>query len=137
MLAVDRKYIFIQLGGNQIRTTEKNKLHSIILDMVVFVRNKNPASRIFFIAVLPRVVDNELAKPLITRFNRWLSSIVNKINVIFERIRFLPVHLHFIDGVTPKRHLFDEQEGSLLLSLVGAAFFKQVVFQAAGFVKNV
>ena len=59
ILAIDRCYIFIQLGGNQVRSAEKGTVYSKVLDLVVAIRNKNPQSRIYFITVLPRVIDNE------------------------------------------------------------------------------
>ena len=58
MLITDRRYIFFQLGGNQVCTSDRSKLFSLILDIVVTVRQNNPMSRIFFIGVLPRIVDN-------------------------------------------------------------------------------
>lgn len=135
MLVVDRRYIFVQLGGNQVRTGERTKIYSQVLDLVVYIRNKNATSKIFFIGVLPRVIDNEQIKPFIMKFNRWLAAAVNDVNSLFERIKFLPVHLQFLEGNVPKRPLFD-QHNSLLLSPLGAAVFKESVFQLAGFVKN-
>ena len=102
MLAVDRRYIFIQLEGNQIRSTGRIRLQSLVLDLVVEIRNRNPHSCIFFVSVLPRWVDNAQAKPLIVTFNRWLSAAVQEMNVIFEKIKFLPVHFKFLQGSEPR-----------------------------------
>ena len=135
MLVVNKRYVFFQQGGNQVRTAECTKLYSQILEIVVEVRCHNPHSRIYFIGVLPRVIDNDDIKPFIVRFNHWLAASVNDINIVFEKIRFLPVHLHFIDGSAPRAKLFDDSS-KLLLNSVGAALFKQVTFQLAGFVKN-
>ena len=98
MLITDRRYVFFQLGGNQVCSSDRNKLFSQILDIVVTVRESNPLLHIFFIGVLPRIVDNEDIKPFIVRFNRWLASVVNEVNIVFERVRFLPVQLHFLVG---------------------------------------
>ena len=105
---------------------QRDKLYSLILDLVETIRNRNLTSRLFFISVLPRVVDNMEAKPFLIKFNRWLAAIVSEVNTIFDKIKFLPVYLKFLDGVQPQ----------LLLSEVGVALFKQVIFQLAGFMKN-
>ena len=135
ILIVDRKYLFFQLGGNQLRTAMKQKIYATLLDMVVLLRDKNPQCGIYFIGVLPRVVDNLEVKPLIMRFNQWLTASVHSVDSIFGKVKFLPVHLQFIDGVNPKVHLFDAQQ-PLLLNHVGATLFKEVTFQLAEFVKN-
>ena len=69
------------------------------------------------------------------KFNRWLATAVREVEVIFDKVKFLPVHLRFLDGVNPRHDLFDVQN-NLLLSNTGAALFKQSVFQLAGFMKN-
>ena len=136
MIAVDRRYIFIQLEGNQVMTTERERLQSLILDLVVKITNKNPESRLFFVSVLPRFTDNQQVKPFIVKFNRWLAVAVHEMNIIFECIKFLPVHFKFLEGAEPRRYLYDIQGNLLLLSQMGAALFKQIIFQLAGFVKN-
>ena len=120
MLIVDRRYVFFHLGGNQVRTSERNKLYSQILDIVVTVRQSNPLSRIFFIGVLPRLVDNEDIKPFIVRFNHWLAAVVNEVNNVFEKVKFLPVQLHFIAGTSPRAELFDVQNRLLLNNIGGS-----------------
>ena len=136
MLEIQRRYIFIQLGGNQVRSADRVKIYSQVLELVVAICNKSPDSRIFFIGVLPRIVDNCDIKPFIVKFNRWLASAVCEVDVVFKKIKFLPVHLKFLDGVIPKRNMFNTQNNSLLLSSTGAVYFREVTFQMAGFVKN-
>ena len=136
MLVIDRRYIFIQLGGNQLRTTKsKSKLFGQMLDLIVAIRNVNPPSRIFVMGVLPRVLDNEQIKPLLIRFNRWLAQVTNDVDSIFEKVKFLPIQLKFLEGNRPHRVLFDDVN-PLLLSSIGSALFKQAAFQLAGFVQN-
>ena len=135
MLIMDRKYIFFQLGGNQVRGLDSFNMHSVMLELVITIRNANPESRIFFIGVLPRIVDNEQIKPYIMKFNRKLAATANEIDVLFEKVKFLPVHLKFINGTFPRVELFDVNN-TLLLNNVGVALFKQAVFKLAGFVKN-
>ena len=84
--------------------------------------------------ILPRPVDNEQAKPLITTMNRWIRNAAEKMDVMFQKVRFLPVQLHFIDGTTPKIQYFNDDK--LTVNAVGAKILKQVIFQLAGFVKN-
>ena len=69
------------------------------------------------------------------KFNRWLATVVNDINIIFEKVKFLLVQLRFLDVTQPRTELFDE-DNRLLLSNTGAELFRRVVFQLAGFVKN-
>ena len=127
MIAVGRRYIFIQLGGNQVRFAEKPKIYSWVLDLVVKIRERNPTCKIFFLGVLPRLVDNEDIKPYIMKFSRWLSVAVHEVNIIFKRIQFLPIHLRFIEGNIPKAHLF-EQDNQLLLNVAGQLCFVKWYF---------
>ena len=124
MIAVDRRYVFLQMGGNQVMTSDRQKIHSQVLELVVAIRQKNANSTIYFVGVLPRVVNNEEIKPFIMKFNRWLATSVKEVDIIFEHVRFLPVYLKFIEGNVPKLHLFDPQN-SLLLSPAGAELFRQ------------
>ena len=41
-------------------------------------------------------------KSFIMKFNRWLATAVREVEVIFDKVKFLPVHLRFLDGVKPK-----------------------------------
>ena len=136
MINIEKRYIFLQLGGNQVRSLQQDKLYSYMLDLVVAIREKSPESHIFVIGVLPKIVDNQEIKPFIMKFNRYLAATTENVNSVFERIRFLPVHLHFLDGTTPTPQLFDDTN-PLLLSKTGAIYFKQIVFKLAGFIKNV
>ena len=135
MIAVDRWYIFLQLGGNQVRSADKQKIYSQVLDIVVAIGNKNANSHIYFVAVLPRIIDNTDIKPFIMNFNRGLAAAVHQVNIIFERIRFLPVQLRFLNEIVPRREMFDEQN-PLLLSQLGVELFQKAVFQLTGFVRN-
>ena len=42
LITVNHKYIFVQLGGNQIRSVDYNKVFGMVIDMVVTIRNKAP-----------------------------------------------------------------------------------------------
>ena len=68
-IVVDRKYIFIQLGGNQLRMADKVSVFRNVMETTVAIRDRSPESRIFFLAVLPRIVDNKEIKPLLVKFN--------------------------------------------------------------------
>ena len=135
LVSVNRKYIFIQLGGNQLRTVDANKVFGAVIDMTVVIRERSPNSKIYFIGVLPRPIDNQDIKPYIVKFNRWLMQALNSANELFERVIFLPVHLKFINGNQPRAELFN-QEDRCTLNAAGAFMFKKQVFELAGFVKN-
>ena len=135
VVIVDRHYVFFQLGGNQIRTTDFDKIFSAVLNLVVITRERNSQSRIFFLGVLPRPIDNQEAKPYVVRFNRWMANAVDQVGKIFEKIRFLPIQLHFIQESAPKEHLF-RQDQPLMINEAGARIFKEHVFLMAGFARN-
>ena len=88
---VNRQYVFFQLGGNQIRSNDYGNVFQAVLDLVVMVRESNALAKIFFIAVLPRPVENEQAKNLVMKTNRWLSNAVDRVNQLFSRIKYLQV----------------------------------------------
>ena len=136
MLIIDRRYVFFQLGGNQVRTSDKSKLYGQMLELVVAVREVSPDSRIYFLGVLPRVPDNQDIKPFIMRFNRWLAANTADLDMVFEKIKFLPIHLKFINGIFLRQEMF-QSDFPLLPSNIGATLFRQRVFNLAGFVKNV
>ena len=68
-VVVDRRYIFIELGSNQIRMADKEKVFQWILQLTVVIRERNKESRIYYVGVLPRPVENEEARPKIIMFN--------------------------------------------------------------------
>ena len=109
-IAVNRKYIFIALGANQIRTAEGELEFQWILNLVVAIRERNNDSRIFITGVLPRPVENLAAKPLITKLNRWLVLAVNRVQALFKNVKFLPVQLRFITGTEPIVAFFHPQD---------------------------
>ena len=135
LITVDRRYVFFQLGGNQIRTASADSMFENAVKLVTAVRDRKLDARIFFIGILPRPVDNEFVKPLIMKANRWMAHAVDRIQKMFQKVRFLPVQLAFIEGSVPKQQLFDAQDQHTL-NLAGAALFRAKVFKLAGFVQN-
>ena len=79
LLIVDRQYIFFQLGGNQVRSADSNKMFTWVSNLVLAVREQSPNSSIYFISILPRPVDNHHVKPFIVKANRWLANAVDRI----------------------------------------------------------
>ena len=136
LITVNRQYVFFQIGGNQIRSATSAIIFDHILSLVVAVRECNATSRIFFIAVLPRPVEDQQAKPFIAKFNRWMANNVERVDKLFGKVKFLPVQHHFLDGNAPKIQLF-RNDDALTLNEAGAATFRSAVFRHAGFVKNV
>ena len=134
-ITIMRKYIFFELGSNQIRSADRVKIFQWILNLVVAVREKNKDARIHFLGILPRPVENQEAKPYITRANRWMASAVTRVDALFNKVRFLPVHLDFLRAEGPKIELF-HQDDMLTLNQAGAKTLKASVFYLAGFVKN-
>ena len=134
LITIDRTYVFFQLGGNQVLSANNDNFFQQILNLVVAVRERRNDSRIYFLGILPKPIDNENVKPFICRANRWMSVAVDRINKMFSRIKFLPIQLKFLNGNLPRKELFN-QDG-ITLNPAGAQVFKTQVFQLAGFVKN-
>ena len=134
-IIVNRKYIFLQLGGNQIRSANKESVFNALLKVVLAIREKNKESRVFVVGVLPCPVEDVNAKPLVMMFNRRLLNAVERVDEIIHKVKFIPAHLSFIDGQGPKLHLFNEDD-KLTLNSVGAALLQAVLFKHAGFVRN-
>ena len=135
LIVVNRKYIFLQLGGNQIRSADAVNTFNNILNLVVAIRERSSESRIFLIGVLPRPVENDQAKPYIMRINRWFTHAVERVDKLLGKVKFLPVHLKFLNGSQPRLELFREDDG-ITLSPAGAMVFRNEVFRLAGFVRN-
>ena len=133
-LVVERRYIFIMLGGNQLRSADKTKVFRSVMELVVAIRDKSKESRIFIISVLPRPVDNQEVKPLLVKFNRWLASAASWLENIFGKVKFLPVHTRFIDAEGPILDFFKEDQ--LTLNEAGAKLLKMTIFEMAGFVHD-
>ena len=137
VITANRRYVFFQLGGNQIRSADAENTFTNILNIVVKAREQNPASRVFFVGILPRPVEDDHVKTLVMKSNRWIHNAVDRVNSLFGKVKFLPVQLKFLNGkLGPRKELFKEDD-QLTLNEAGAAVFKQEVFKLAGFVKNV
>ena len=135
-LTVDKKYIFLQIGGNQIRSASKHSTFNQLLKTVTAVRQYNHDCKIFVVGVLPRPVENESAKPFIIKFNRWLKSACDRINAFFANVKFIPAQLSFIDSTGPKLQYFNSDD-LLTLNELGADLLKRMLFSHAGFVRNI
>ena len=135
MLDVDKKYVFFQLGGNQVQTSTKDKLFLQVLEIVLEVRKVCENSRILFVGVLPRPVDNEIIKPFIVKFNRWLAAACAEVDSLFDRVKFVPAHLKFLHGDYPRTQMFN-QDDLLTLNEAGAKLLHNTIFEQAGFVRN-
>ena len=46
---VNRRYIFVHLGANQIHTVDKDSAFKFILEITAAIREKSPQSRIFWV----------------------------------------------------------------------------------------
>ena len=134
LVTVDRQYVFFQLGGNQVRSADSTAMFNWVLNLVVCVREKSKGSKIHFIGILPRPIENEDVKVFVMKANRWLANSVDRINKLFGRVVFLPVQLRFLQGNKPVMAMFGEDQ--LTLSAAGAELFKATTFEMAGFVKN-
>ena len=135
LIEVNKRYVFIQLGGNQVRTVTKNSIFSVVLELVIEIRKVNEQSRIYFVGVLPRPVDNDEIKPYIVKFNRWLTMAVKQVDTLFERVKFIPAHLKFLSGDQPRSELF-HMDDQITLNEAGAKLLRNTLFNFAGFVKN-
>ena len=132
-VVVDRRYIFVELGSNQIRMADK--VFQWILQLTAVIQERNKESRIYFVGVLLRPVENEEAKPNIIMFNRWMVAAVKRLQQIMQKVEFISVQLRFLMTLGPRMELCNQQH-LLTLSEQGAKLLRASLFQAAGFVRN-
>ena len=85
-ITVDRRYIFVVLGHNQLHMAERAVVGDMFQELIGLIRDLSPIARIFVSALLPRPVDNAMVKPLIVKFNRALSVVIGKIAKRDERV---------------------------------------------------
>ena len=133
-VTVDRRYIFLLVGHNQLRTATKSSIFQSYLQLIKQIRAKNSLCKIFISSLLPRFVDNEDIRPLIIRYNRRLLEAVGRIAVQFGRVQFISVQNTFVHHSLPIRKLFDAD--GFTLSLAGVVTLKGALLQAAGFKRN-
>ena len=134
-ITVDRRYIFITVGHNQVRTITRAEINHSILQLVQVIRRKNAQCKIFVTTLLPRLVDNEEIRPFIIKFNRVLSQIMGKINRNDHRVLLLAVQHSFVKDAVPIQHYYNQDRYTL--SKAGASNLKKTMFELAGFKPNV
>ena len=110
-------------------------MFSQVLEIVLEVRKVCENSRIFFVGVLPRPIDNEIIKPFIVKFSRWLAAACGEVHSLFDRVKFVPAHLKFLHGNCPRTQMFN-QDDLLMLNEAGAKVLRNTIFEQAGFVRN-
>ena len=128
---VNRRYIFLQLGGNQIRMTDKEGFFKALLSVVLAIRDKNPECHIFVAGILPRPVENQSAKPLLIVVNRWLRDACERITNVIGKVVFIPVQLSFIGANGPCMEMFNEQD-KLTLSIWEPDYLEMYFFSMQG-----
>ena len=133
-ITLDRHYIFVVIGHNQLQMAQNSQLGHVVEEFLKFIRSKNVAAKIFINALLPCLVDNNTAKPLIVKFNRILTTTVNKVRKADDRIILLPVQHPFIKDMVPRLELFNQD--LFTLNKHGAALLKANMFELVGFIKN-
>ena len=135
LIDVSKKYVFIVLGNNQVRTANRNAIISLIDTLVTDIRKENQDTKIFFAGVLPRPVDNKELKVALVNINRWIALAVARVVRSQPRVHYLAVQHKFLENGTPITHMFD-QDG-FMLSPAGAALLRRSLLEMAGFRKNV
>ena len=133
-LDVQKQYIFILLGHNQLWTQTKGTINDAVTEIVQEIRACNLAAWIFFRALLPRPIDNTQAKPRIVKFNRNLCQVVKKIQNKVNRISFLSIQHDFIKDSLPDETLFTSDR--VMLNELGAQRLRSALFKSAGFRVN-
>ena len=134
-IVVDKRYVFLVLGHNQLRSVTRSLLLDFVYTLVANIRHVNQQARIYFNAVLPRPIDNDEVKLILIGFNRWLATAVNKAGRVFGRVHFLPVQHAFINEGIPIQQLFDDD--GFTISHLGASLLRRKMFELAGFHRNI
>ena len=88
-LDVQKRYVFLLVGHNQLLTATKGIVTDYVLELISEVRAKNQGMRIFFSAILPRPIDNGTIKLCIVKFNRFLFAAVQKASKNYQKVKFL------------------------------------------------
>ena len=133
-LDVQKRYIFILIGHNQIMSSTKGTVADAVAEIVQEIRFKNQSARIYFAAILPRPIDNDNTKPLIVKFNRNLFAAVARVSKTIKKVKFLVVQHRFIHHSKPVTGLFNSD--LITLNEAGAKTLKSSLFELAGFAMN-
>ena len=134
-ITVDRRYIFITVGHNQVRSITRGEINNYFTQLIQVIRKKNAQCKIFVTMLLPRLVDNDEMKPVIIKFNRVLSQIMGKINWNDHRVLLLAVQHSFIKDAVPIQHYYNQDRYTP--SKAGASTLKKPMFELAGFKPSV
>ena len=135
LIDVQKRYIFIIAGHNQLWTATKGTVIDAVAEIVDEIRCRNAAARVYFSALLPRPIDNSQAKPRIIKLNRSMFQAVQKAQKKYTKVQFLAVQHEFIKQSMPDLHMY--REDKMTLNEVGARTLKDALFNCAGFRMNV
>ena len=106
-ITVDRHYIFLMVGHNQVHALFKTQVMHKYQAVVTLIRNINGHAKIFVATLLPRPVDNMQAKLQIIKFNRALAQMVTKMKKKDPRVILLPVQHKFVIDSQPDISLYN------------------------------
>ena len=134
VLIIQRRYIFLLIGHNQLWTATKGTIQDAVAEIVDEIRCRNPAAHIYFSTLLPRPIDNIEAKPKIVKFNRNLFQAVKKVQQKFTKVQLLSVQHQFIVNSAPDVSLFNTDR--LTLNTRVAQRLKSALFTCTGFRVN-
>ena len=132
-ISVNFRYVFFMIGKNQVFRAIRSHTYQEVKKLVSAVLQQNDMAKIFFGGVLPRPVNNALAKPRIKAFNRFLATSVKKLQRSFLRVFYLPVQLRFT-----AEHEFNilYKTNRIHLNEIGWMRLKAALLEEAGFIRN-
>ena len=64
-----------------------------------------------------------------------MSQAAERVCELFDRIKYIPIQIRFLNGQNPLNRYFNQDDG-LTLNEAGMVLFQKHVFDMAGFVKN-
>ena len=132
-IQVQHRYVFLGVDANQVFRATRAGTFQQIKVLITAIRNRNQNGKIFMVGVLPRPSHNELAKPYIKDFNRFVAASVKRLGNQFARLVYILVQIWF-QQVHEFHALF--QEDMVRLNEFGRMKYKRVLLEQAGFVKN-
>ena len=135
VIVVDRHYIFLSMGGNQLVLANKANTYQNLLSVVQMILSLNSTAKLFVISILPRPIDNDSVKPLIVKVNRILRDTVMKVQKQQIRISYINMANQFLDDDNDPEVAWYNSD-LLTLNKSGCAKFRRLAFAGAGFIPN-
>ena len=126
--------VFVCIGIDWADRVKKDDLRHQLKRLLFSIRRQRTHAVVGILSLLPQFHDISHTKKQIVTFNRNLAGLVKE-NVKWNRVQFIPLHLHFVDQQGEpimgwRRYFTDAGE----LTLAGGMVVREVLFKAIGLI---